>query len=156
MVSHSRFRECTNIFRRLTRAAALCAGLVEENGEHRRPARHPHALLHHRTVLLRRLQARHAAGQPPPGEMTRAGGSIWSGGGGEREGGGCGIKTLDVQLSPRVCLAGASLRGLCGLFQAQRDYFGAHTYELLSNPGHFIHTNWTGHGGNVSSSSYNA
>uniref|UniRef100_A0AAZ1Y0P2 6-phosphogluconate dehydrogenase, decarboxylating n=1 Tax=Oreochromis aureus TaxID=47969 RepID=A0AAZ1Y0P2_OREAU len=42
------------------------------------------------------------------------------------------------------------------LLQAQRDYFGAHTYELLSNPGHFIHTNWTGHGGNVSSSSYNA
>ncbi|XP_072282978.1 6-phosphogluconate dehydrogenase, decarboxylating [Pyxicephalus adspersus] len=41
------------------------------------------------------------------------------------------------------------------LIQAQRDYFGAHTYELLSNPGHFIHTNWTGHGGNVSSSSYN-
>merc|ERR1719419_228346 len=42
------------------------------------------------------------------------------------------------------------------LLQAQRDYFGAHTYELLSNPGKFIHTNWTGHGGNVSSSSYNA
>ncbi|XP_018432368.1 PREDICTED: 6-phosphogluconate dehydrogenase, decarboxylating isoform X2 [Nanorana parkeri] len=41
------------------------------------------------------------------------------------------------------------------LIQAQRDYFGAHTYELLSNPGHFVHTNWTGHGGNVSSSSYN-
>ena len=40
--------------------------------------------------------------------------------------------------------------------QAQRDYFGAHTYELLSNPGHYIHTNWTGHGGNVSSTSYNA
>uniref|UniRef100_A0A3Q2QEK7 6-phosphogluconate dehydrogenase, decarboxylating n=1 Tax=Fundulus heteroclitus TaxID=8078 RepID=A0A3Q2QEK7_FUNHE len=42
------------------------------------------------------------------------------------------------------------------LLQAQRDYFGAHTYELLANPGHYIHTNWTGHGGNVSSSSYNA
>ncbi|XP_076597859.1 6-phosphogluconate dehydrogenase, decarboxylating [Chaetodon auriga] len=42
------------------------------------------------------------------------------------------------------------------LIQAQRDYFGAHTYELLSKPGHFIHTNWTGHGGKVSSSSYNA
>lgn len=42
------------------------------------------------------------------------------------------------------------------VFQAQRDYFGAHTYELLSNPGQFIHTNWTGHGGTVSSSSYNA
>ncbi|EPQ12207.1 6-phosphogluconate dehydrogenase, decarboxylating [Myotis brandtii] len=39
---------------------------------------------------------------------------------------------------------------------AQRDYFGAHTYELLASPGKFIHTNWTGHGGSVSSSSYNA
>lgn len=42
------------------------------------------------------------------------------------------------------------------LIQAQRDYFGAHTYELLENPGKFIHTNWTGTGGNVSSTSYNA
>ncbi|MGH0168544.1 UNVERIFIED_CONTAM: hypothetical protein FKN15_054905 [Acipenser sinensis] len=42
------------------------------------------------------------------------------------------------------------------LLQAQRDYFGAHTYELLTKPGQYIHTNWTGHGGNVSSSSYNA
>ncbi|KAL5014943.1 hypothetical protein ScPMuIL_009213 [Solemya velum] len=40
------------------------------------------------------------------------------------------------------------------LLQAQRDYFGAHTYELLSEPGKFIHTNWTGHGGDVSSSTY--
>lgn len=42
------------------------------------------------------------------------------------------------------------------LIQAQRDYFGAHTYELLDKPGQFIHTNWTGRGGNVSASSYNA
>ena len=42
------------------------------------------------------------------------------------------------------------------LVQAQRDYFGAHTYELLEKPGEFVHTNWTGRGGNVSSSSYNA
>ncbi|RWS15329.1 6-phosphogluconate dehydrogenase: decarboxylating-like isoform X1 [Dinothrombium tinctorium] len=42
------------------------------------------------------------------------------------------------------------------LIQAQRDYFGAHTYELLTQPGKFIHTNWTGKGGNVSSTSYNA
>ncbi|XP_044266916.1 6-phosphogluconate dehydrogenase, decarboxylating isoform X1 [Tribolium madens] len=42
------------------------------------------------------------------------------------------------------------------LLQAQRDYFGAHTYELLGQEGKFVHTNWTGHGGNVSSSSYNA
>jgi len=40
------------------------------------------------------------------------------------------------------------------LIQAQRDYFGAHTYELLSNPGKFVHTNWTGRGGNVSSTNY--
>merc|ERR1719365_36131 len=42
------------------------------------------------------------------------------------------------------------------LIQAQRDYFGAHTYERLDNPGKFVHTNWTGKGGNVSSSTYNA
>ncbi|CAI8016932.1 6-phosphogluconate dehydrogenase, decarboxylating [Geodia barretti] len=42
------------------------------------------------------------------------------------------------------------------LIQAQRDYFGAHTYELLSSPGKFVHTNWTGHGGNVSASTYSA
>lgn len=40
------------------------------------------------------------------------------------------------------------------LIQAQRDYFGAHTYELLDNPGKYIHTNWTGTGGNVSSTTY--
>jgi len=43
------------------------------------------------------------------------------------------------------------------LLQAQRDYFGAHTYERLDKPrGEFFHTNWTGHGGKTSSSSYNA
>jgi 6-phosphogluconate dehydrogenase len=42
------------------------------------------------------------------------------------------------------------------LLQAQRDYFGAHTYERVDKPrGEFFHTNWTGHGGDVSSSSYN-
>merc|ERR1739844_749561 len=40
------------------------------------------------------------------------------------------------------------------LIQAQRDYFGAHTYELLSEPGKFVHTNWTGLGGNISASTY--
>ncbi|CAG7836111.1 unnamed protein product [Allacma fusca] len=40
------------------------------------------------------------------------------------------------------------------LIQAQRDYFGAHTYELESNPGVYVHTNWTGTGGNVSSTTY--
>ena len=43
------------------------------------------------------------------------------------------------------------------LLQAQRDYFGAHTYERTDKPrGEFFHTNWTGTGGDVSSSSYNA
>lgn len=42
------------------------------------------------------------------------------------------------------------------LLQAQRDYFGAHTYELLGKEGNFVHTNWTGHGGKVTASTYNA
>lgn len=43
------------------------------------------------------------------------------------------------------------------LLQAQRDYFGAHTYERIDKPrGQFFHTNWTGTGGKVSSGSYNA
>jgi 6-phosphogluconate dehydrogenase len=42
------------------------------------------------------------------------------------------------------------------LLQAQRDYFGAHTYERLDKPrGEFFHTNWTGRGGTVASGSYN-
>ncbi|HEY8395796.1 MAG TPA: decarboxylating NADP(+)-dependent phosphogluconate dehydrogenase [Bacilli bacterium] len=42
------------------------------------------------------------------------------------------------------------------LLQAQRDYFGAHTYERVDKPrGEFFHTNWTGHGGNTSSTTYN-
>jgi 6-phosphogluconate dehydrogenase len=43
------------------------------------------------------------------------------------------------------------------LLQAQRDFFGAHTYERIDKPrGQFFHTNWTGRGGRVSSGSYNA
>ncbi|CAA94380.1 6-phosphogluconate dehydrogenase, decarboxylating [Caenorhabditis elegans] len=42
------------------------------------------------------------------------------------------------------------------LLQAQRDYFGAHTYELLAKPGTWVHTNWTGTGGRVTSNAYNA
>jgi len=42
------------------------------------------------------------------------------------------------------------------LTQAMRDYFGAHTYERLDNPGTFVHTNWTGTGGRVASSTYQA
>ena len=43
------------------------------------------------------------------------------------------------------------------LLQAQRDYFGAHTYERVDAPrGTFFHTNWTGEGGDTKSSTYNA
>ena len=41
------------------------------------------------------------------------------------------------------------------LLQAQRDYFGAHTYERVDKPrGEFFHTDWTGHGGKVASTTY--
>lgn len=41
------------------------------------------------------------------------------------------------------------------LLQAQRDYFGAHTYERVDQPrGKFFHTDWTGHGGKTASSTY--
>ena len=43
------------------------------------------------------------------------------------------------------------------LLQAQRDYFGAHTYERTDAPrGEFFHTNWTGEGGDTSAEQYNA
>ena len=42
------------------------------------------------------------------------------------------------------------------LLQAQRDYFGAHTYERLDKPaGEYFHTNWTGTGGDTVSTTYN-
>ncbi len=41
------------------------------------------------------------------------------------------------------------------LLQAQRDYFGAHTYERVDKPrGEFFHTNWTGKGGSTAASTY--
>ena len=41
------------------------------------------------------------------------------------------------------------------LLQAQRDYFGAHTYERTDKPrGEFFHTNWTGHGGDTVAGTY--
>jgi len=43
------------------------------------------------------------------------------------------------------------------LLQAQRDFFGAHTYEKVDQPrGKFFHTNWTGRGGTTASTTYNA
>ena len=48
-----------------------------------------------------------------------------------------------------------SARLPANLLQAQRDYFGAHTYERMDQPrGKFFHTNWTGKGGNVSAGTY--
>ncbi len=48
-----------------------------------------------------------------------------------------------------------SARLPANLLQAQRDYFGAHTYERVDSPrGEFFHTNWTGHGGNTSATTY--
>ena len=42
------------------------------------------------------------------------------------------------------------------LLQALRDYFGAHTYERIDKArGEFFHTNWTGRGGDTSSTTYN-
>jgi 6-phosphogluconate dehydrogenase len=64
---------------------------------------------------------------------------------------------------PIPCLATAltyfdgfrSERLPANLLQAQRDYFGAHTYERLDKPrGQFFHTNWTGRGGDTASSTY--
>ena len=46
-------------------------------------------------------------------------------------------------------------RGPANLIQAQRDYFGAHTYERLDHArGNFFHTDWTGSGGPATAGSY--
>lgn len=65
--------------------------------------------------------------------------------------------------TPTMCAALSYYDGYrCGrlsanLLQAQRDYFGAHTYERLDAPrGEFFHTNWTGEGGSTASTTYNA
>ncbi len=48
-----------------------------------------------------------------------------------------------------------SARLPANLLQAQRDYFGAHTYERIDKPrGEFFHTDWTGHGGKTASTTY--
>jgi len=50
-----------------------------------------------------------------------------------------------------------SARLPANLLQAQRDYFGAHTYERVDKPrGEFFHTDWTGHGGTTASTTYSA
>jgi 6-phosphogluconate dehydrogenase len=62
---------------------------------------------------------------------------------------------------PTICSALAYYDGYraerlpANLLQAQRDYFGAHTYERVDKPrGQFFHTNWTGRGGTTSASTY--
>jgi len=66
---------------------------------------------------------------------------------------------------PVPCLSSAlayfdgyrSARLPANLLQAQRDFFGAHTYERVDQPrGQFFHTNWTGHGGTTTAKTYNA
>uniref|UniRef100_A0A915P4Y1 Phosphogluconate dehydrogenase (NADP(+)-dependent, decarboxylating) n=1 Tax=Meloidogyne floridensis TaxID=298350 RepID=A0A915P4Y1_9BILA len=48
------------------------------------------------------------------------------------------------------------LDGYSSELQAQRDYYGAHCYQLLSNPGIALHTNWTGKGRRITSNAYSA
>lgn len=49
-----------------------------------------------------------------------------------------------------------SVKSPANMIQAQRDYFGAHTFERIDElPGQFFHENWTGHGGDTKSGSYN-
>ena len=71
-------------------------------------------------------------------------------------------KSVEVGL-PMPCMASAitfldgytTERLPANLLQAQRDYFGAHTYERIDQPrGQFFHTNWTGTGGDTASTTY--
>jgi len=74
------------------------------------------------------------------------------------------VVTAAVRLGipmPAICSALSYFDGYrsarlpANLLQAQRDYFGAHTYERVDRPrGEFFHTNWTGRGGNTSASTY--
>lgn len=71
-------------------------------------------------------------------------------------------KAVEIGL-PMPCMASAitfldgytSAQLPANLLQAQRDYFGAHTYERVDQPrGQFFHTNWTGKGGDTASTTY--
>jgi len=71
-------------------------------------------------------------------------------------------KSIEIGL-PTPCMSSAiafidgytSARLPANLLQAQRDYFGAHTYERIDAPrGKFFHTNWTGSGGDTASTTY--
>ncbi len=74
----------------------------------------------------------------------------------------CAQAMLDGIPVPALSSALSYLDGLrsatlpANLLQAQRDYFGAHTYERVDKPrGEFFHTNWTGRGGDTASTTYN-
>ncbi len=63
--------------------------------------------------------------------------------------------------APELCAALSYFDGYtserlpANLLQAQRDYFGAHTYERVDQPrGQFFHTNWTGEGGSTTANAY--
>jgi 6-phosphogluconate dehydrogenase, C-terminal domain len=65
------------------------------------------------------------------------------------------IKSLLTDICSEVGYRTARLPA--NLLQAQRDFFCAHTYERVDQPrGKFFHTDWTGKGGSVAASSYNA
>ena len=73
------------------------------------------------------------------------------------------VATATLNGIPTPCLSAAinyydgyrSERLPANLLQAQRDYFGAHTYERVDKPrGEFFHTNWTGRGGDTASTTY--
>jgi len=73
----------------------------------------------------------------------------------------CSAFRMDIPVpamaSARTFFTGLKCETLpANLIQAQRDYFGAHTYELAASPGKWHHTNWTGTGGNVASTTYQA
>ncbi len=70
---------------------------------------------------------------------------------------GCGVPVPAMSAALSYFDGYTTQRLPANLLQAQRDYFGAHTYERLDSPrGQVFHTNWTGHGGSTSASTYNA
>ena len=69
---------------------------------------------------------------------------------------GCGVPVPAMSAALSYFDGYTTQRLPANLLQAQRDYFGAHTYERLDSPrGQVFHTNWTGHGGSTSASTYN-
>ena len=66
-----------------------------------------------------------------------------------------GIPTPALSTALAFFVGYRSQRLPANLLQAQRDYFGAHTYERVDKPrGEFFHTNWTGRGGETAASTY--